>query len=105
MTRASAGAGRVDAYELAAQFEPAGTEPSSPRSAALDLAGVDATAVAQLIDEAPTLVGVPTGRVEHVLVANSGRATVTVYVQEGERGVGYVVAGLDGGGAQAIRAN
>ncbi|MFF0816742.1 DUF1707 domain-containing protein [Rhodococcus sp. NPDC003318] len=106
VTRATAGvSGRVDAYELAEQFEPTGTEPTSPRTTAVDLARVDAAAVARLIAEAPTLVGAPAGSVEHVLVADSGRPTVTVYVLEGDRAVGYVVAGLDGGGAQAIRAN
>ncbi|CRK53736.1 conserved hypothetical protein [Rhodococcus sp. RD6.2] len=106
VTRAAAGApGRSDIYELTGSFVHAGTEASPPKAAPVDLSLIDSAAVARLIAEAPARIGEPDGRVEHVYVAGSSRPTVTVYVHDDARGLGYVVAGIDGSGAQAIRAN
>jgi hypothetical protein len=106
VTRSVPGApGRSDVYELTGSFVHTGTEASPPKAAPVDLSLIDSAAVARLIAEAPARIGEPAGRVEHVYVADSGRPTVTVYVQDGGRGLGYVVAGVDGSGAQTIRAN
>ena len=104
VTRAAAGApGRVDVLELAERFEPTGTEPIPPRASPLDLTQVDAVGVERLIADAPALVGAEAGHVEHILVADSVRPTVTVYVADGGRAAGYVVADLAGAGPQVIR--
>ncbi|EME15433.1 hypothetical protein G419_23144 [Rhodococcus triatomae BKS 15-14] len=106
VTRAVSGApGRSDIYELTGSFVHTGTESSPPKAVPVDLDRIDPEALARLIAEAPARIGEPGGRVEHAYVAGSSRPTVTVYVHDGDRGLGYVVAGLDGSGAQAIRAN
>ncbi|MFD1812463.1 DUF1707 SHOCT-like domain-containing protein [Rhodococcus gannanensis] len=106
VTRAVPGApGRSDVYELTGSFVHTGTEASPPKATPVELDQIDSAALARLIAEAPARIGEPAGRVEHVYVTDSGRPTVTVYVQDGGRGLGYVVAGLDGSGAQTIRAN
>ncbi|MFD4294700.1 DUF1707 domain-containing protein [Rhodococcus sp. NPDC058532] len=105
VTRRAGSPGRVDVHDVAGDVRPVGTEPSPPRAAVVDLTRIDAAGVARLIAAAPALVGAPAGRVGHVLVADSGRPTVTVYVGTGNQAVGYLVAGLDGGNALAVRSN
>lgn len=106
VTRAVPGTpGRSDIYELTGSFVHTGTEGAPPKATSVDLDQIDSEALARLIAEAPARISEPAGRAEHVYVADSSRPTVTVYIHDDGRRLGYVVAALDGSGAQAIRAN
>ncbi|NLG54906.1 MAG: DUF1707 domain-containing protein [Rhodococcus sp.] len=103
---AESGQSRLNVYDYVDGFAPASSRSRPAGTAPIPLDAIDAAGLTAAIAQAPALIGVPDGEVRHVLIADTGIASASIYAYsaDGTRG-GYVRTNLAGEVIQVVPAD
>ncbi|RVW07650.1 DUF1707 domain-containing protein [Prescottella agglutinans] len=91
---------RVQRWDFYRGFDPSGSPSSrSSDTATVDLAGIEIDRLGDLIREAPSLVGLPAGRIDYIIVRPdpiTAEPEIGIYVEDPALRSGYLYATFDG---------